>query len=467
MKIEMISENQIRCTLTREDLEDHQVRLTELAYGTEKAKRLFQEMMQQAYAQFGFQADNTPLMIEAIPVNKDSIVLLITKVEDPEELDTRFSKFSPFKHGKDTSSPQFNGADDILDFIKRLRQNTGTGNSAEGGSSRHFGREKLPGASLDNGTPGAGSMRDASFAGSSSIEASSTGSSSTGSSSIEASSINTSSTDGFIRSGSSDGHSKEEASREISSKDGTFKDGASKDGTSKDGTSKDGVFKDGSFFDNFFSRRNNSKSSNPRRDSQEDSTLGNLALEDRVPQETVSQPQAGQGSDTPHGYVPRRDNLSSEGTARNTAGKKPNTKDPGMQGSAYEDLQLVREYRFHHLGDVMDASMGIRCLYDGDNTLYKDRTDGTYQLIIHQSSTSPENFNKICNILSEYGHGHPFSTAAEAYLQEHGDLVIKNAVQQLAGVTGPEQSSDATMPEQSPDATGSEQPADAAAGLPV
>lgn len=34
-------------------------------------------------------------MIEAIPVSPDCIVLVITKVEDPEELDTRFSKFAP------------------------------------------------------------------------------------------------------------------------------------------------------------------------------------------------------------------------------------------------------------------------------------------------------------------------------------------------------------------------------------
>ena len=41
MKIEKINDNQIRCTLTREDLENHQIRISELAYGTEKAKKLF------------------------------------------------------------------------------------------------------------------------------------------------------------------------------------------------------------------------------------------------------------------------------------------------------------------------------------------------------------------------------------------------------------------------------------------
>ena len=87
MKIEKINENQIRCTLTKSDLEERHIRLSELAYGSEKAKDLFRDMMQQANSEFGFEADNMPLMIEAIPVSADSIILIISKVEDPEELD--------------------------------------------------------------------------------------------------------------------------------------------------------------------------------------------------------------------------------------------------------------------------------------------------------------------------------------------------------------------------------------------
>ena len=48
MKIEKVNDNQIRCTLTREDLAERQIKLSELAYGTEKAKLLFRDMMQQA-----------------------------------------------------------------------------------------------------------------------------------------------------------------------------------------------------------------------------------------------------------------------------------------------------------------------------------------------------------------------------------------------------------------------------------
>ena len=80
MKIEKVNDNQIRCTLTREDLAERQIKLSELAYGTEKAKLLFRDMMQQAAYEFGFEADDIPLMIEAIPLSQDTIILVITKV---------------------------------------------------------------------------------------------------------------------------------------------------------------------------------------------------------------------------------------------------------------------------------------------------------------------------------------------------------------------------------------------------
>lgn len=95
MKLVKINENQIRCTLTREDLASRELKINELAYGTEKTKTLFRDMMRQANYEFGFEAEDIPLMIEAIPLNAECIVLIITKVENPEELDTRFSRFAP------------------------------------------------------------------------------------------------------------------------------------------------------------------------------------------------------------------------------------------------------------------------------------------------------------------------------------------------------------------------------------
>lgn len=123
MKIEKVSENQIRCTLTKEDLASRQIKISELAYGTDKAKSLFRDMMQQANFEFGFEAEDIPLMIEAIPMNAECIVLIITKVEDPEELDTRFSRFAPSVHETDDmdeiDTEQIK--DEVLDLFKKIQ----------------------------------------------------------------------------------------------------------------------------------------------------------------------------------------------------------------------------------------------------------------------------------------------------------------------------------------------------------
>lgn len=95
MKIERINDSQIRCTLSNFDLSVRNVSLSELAYGSDKARSLFREMIQKASNEVGFEADDIPLMVEAIPLSNESVMLVITKVDDPEEMDTRFSKFAP------------------------------------------------------------------------------------------------------------------------------------------------------------------------------------------------------------------------------------------------------------------------------------------------------------------------------------------------------------------------------------
>lgn len=123
MKIERISENQIRCTLTSFDLSVRNLNLGELAYGGEKARSLFREMIQKASNEVGFDAEDIPLMVEAIPLSNESIMLVITKIEDPEELDTRYSKFAPLSEDEDgrysgITSELLEGADDFLSFLK-------------------------------------------------------------------------------------------------------------------------------------------------------------------------------------------------------------------------------------------------------------------------------------------------------------------------------------------------------------
>lgn len=268
MKIEKINDHQIRCTLTSDDLAERQLKISELAYGTEKAKELFHDMMEYAQEQFGFEAENIPLMIEAMPITPDSIVLLITKVEDPDELDTRFSKFTQEKRTNGvmpTDLPDIAGVDDILDLFQKLCES------------------KL-----------------------------------------------------------------------------------------KKMTAKD-------------SSRKSSKDT---------------------------------GKDT---------ELTGE-TPEAAAQKKE------MQAKAAAELNLIRLFTFPNLDAVISAAQGLNHCYAGSNTLYKDNRRN-YQLAVHQTDSSPELFNKVCNILSEYGKGKAFTPAGEAHLREHAQvLVADDALQQLGNL---------------------------------
>ena len=136
MKIEKINDNQIRCTLTMSDLASRKINLGELAYGSEKARNLFRDMMTEAYQKFGFNVDNMPIMIEAVPMSSEGIVLIITKVEDPDELDTRFSRFTmPRESQGGGKEPQ--GADDILDAVHRaIEKRKKSGQAKETGKSQ-------------------------------------------------------------------------------------------------------------------------------------------------------------------------------------------------------------------------------------------------------------------------------------------------------------------------------------------
>ena len=256
MKIEKISDNQIRCTLTPEDLADRHLKLSELAYGSEKAKMLFPDMMQQANYEFGFEADDIPLMIEAIPVSPESIILLVTKVEYPDELDTRFSKFSDSSEEYDSLSEEEDevsgeSADDILGLFREMAKQ----------------------------------------------------------------------------------HQEQESDKKEESKD----------------------------------------------------------------------------------FVPLKDTLTVE--------KKDDSKDVTKDLSVPADLTKL--FVFYKLEDITRLARVLDGFYSGENTLFKDDKKHCYYLVIHKSNATPETFNKLCNILSEYARQKTVTAATEAYMYEHHPVICK------------------------------------------
>ena len=250
MKIEKISDNQIRCTLNKNDLIDRELRISELAYGTEKAKALFRDMIQQAFYEFGFEVDDIPLMIEAIPVSTECLILVITKVEDPDELDTRFSKFSSFNtHDlSDKSDDDDAYADEIINTFEHL-----------------------------------------------------------------------------------------------------------------DDFSEDTC------------------------DSDKDIT--NNVISDKGDKSRIQIP-----------------------------------------------TNLTKVYSFNSLGEVTNLANVLLGIYRGENTLYKNPVTSTYYLVISISDHTPEEFNKISNIISEYGKPERTTYATQCYYQEHYEIIVKNQAIQIMSV---------------------------------
>ena len=100
MKVEKISETQIKFVLNQSDLMNRDIRLSELAYGSEKTQQLFREMMEQAMAECNFNADNTPLMIEAVPLSSDSIMIIVTKVAETRDDDKHTNLLKHMREAK-------------------------------------------------------------------------------------------------------------------------------------------------------------------------------------------------------------------------------------------------------------------------------------------------------------------------------------------------------------------------------
>ncbi len=297
MKIERVNENQIRCTLTKEDLENRQIKLSELAYGTEKARDLFRDMMQQANSEFGFEANNgIPLMVEAVPLSGGNIILMITKVEYPEELDTRFSKFTEIEDfdvfgAAEKMEAKSQGVDDILDIFKKMHD-----------------EEK-------------------------------------------------------------DEKKDEEINiKEINLDDDMFEEDDESSEDYKSDYDKLSEVLDQVFFD--------------KKDDLENKVIDIENYKDKESDKLVD---------------------------------------------------LVRMYEFNELDIVMRLSKVLKEFYNGENSLYKNINTGKYYLVFHKNGYTPKEYNKICNVISEYGKLKIYSKTAEAYLREHAKTIVeKNAIEVLA-----------------------------------
>jgi adapter protein MecA 1/2 len=88
MKIEKISENIIKVTISLDDLEERNIDMSSLNYNSPAAQELFWDMMEQAEIQFGFELNESQLIIEPIPSSDDGFIITITQIDDDGDFES-------------------------------------------------------------------------------------------------------------------------------------------------------------------------------------------------------------------------------------------------------------------------------------------------------------------------------------------------------------------------------------------
>ncbi|MBQ4425910.1 MAG: adaptor protein MecA [Lachnospiraceae bacterium] len=86
MKIEKLNENQFRCTVTLGELLQRHLTLKKLSAGGGDAKRLVREMIELSENEVGFEPNDLPVRVEAMPTPEGNLIFTITKVNSLEEL---------------------------------------------------------------------------------------------------------------------------------------------------------------------------------------------------------------------------------------------------------------------------------------------------------------------------------------------------------------------------------------------
>lgn len=78
MNIKIDKHNKIHCTISRNELNKRNMKISEIAHGTKAAQNLFNEIMEQAQKQRSYIIQSNSYIIDAVPENDDKITLIIS-----------------------------------------------------------------------------------------------------------------------------------------------------------------------------------------------------------------------------------------------------------------------------------------------------------------------------------------------------------------------------------------------------
>lgn len=116
MKFNRLDDNKLQIILNKDDLSKRNIAKWELLPYNPQAQKIFQDILDEAYEECGFEVDNNAqLMIEAFPLTSESILITITKVDSGfrEDLERELSHLSS-KILADIDEEDLQTADDVI-----------------------------------------------------------------------------------------------------------------------------------------------------------------------------------------------------------------------------------------------------------------------------------------------------------------------------------------------------------------
>ena len=94
MKLDKISQNKLKVTLTSDDVKKWGIKFDHFAYNTPEVQELFWSVMKQAELELGFFADGKQLFVEAISTRTDGFVLMVTKLDNKDSIPQKTTQIS-------------------------------------------------------------------------------------------------------------------------------------------------------------------------------------------------------------------------------------------------------------------------------------------------------------------------------------------------------------------------------------
>ena len=104
MEMARVSDTQIRFILDKDDLEKKDMDFKDLAFSSDKANKLFKELLSIAQVSLGFELNGDPIVVEAVPLGDGRVMLMVNKVDKE---DTRHDRLARLANLEDLDMSMF------------------------------------------------------------------------------------------------------------------------------------------------------------------------------------------------------------------------------------------------------------------------------------------------------------------------------------------------------------------------